>query len=138
MLTQMVSPPAGGHSMQRSSDAIDGVCPPGHVAVEDVLARLAGGVAAEQHELRVVGVVREHRVHLELAEAAGQGDVGGGRDRLVAEHEHLVAHQGLAQRGDGVVVELVVEVDRADLGADVRRDRGEVELGVGAERRRSR
>ena len=25
MLTQIVSPPAGGHSTQRSSDAIDGV-----------------------------------------------------------------------------------------------------------------
>ena len=77
MLTQIVSPPAGGHSTQRSSDAIDGVCPPGDVAVVDVLARLAGGVAAEQHELGVVGVVREDRVHLELTEAAGEGDVGG-------------------------------------------------------------
>ena len=85
--------------------------------------RLAGGVAAEQHQLGVVRVVREHRVHLELTEAAGQGDVGGRGDVLVAEHEHLVLHQRLAQGGDGVVVEGVVEVDGGDLGADARGDR---------------
>ena len=69
-------------------------------------------------------------MHLELAEAAGEGDVGGGRDVLVAEHEHLVAYQGLAQLGDGVVVERVVEVDRGHFGADVRGDRREVERDV--------
>ena len=35
------------------------------------------GVAAEQHQLGVIRVVGEHWVHLELTEAAGQGDVGG-------------------------------------------------------------
>ena len=99
--------------------------------MEDVLARLARGGAAEQHELGVVGVVGEDGVHLELTEPAGEGDVRGGRDVLVAEHEHLVAHQRLAQRGDGVVVEGVVEVDRGDLGTDVRGDRCEVEVGLG-------
>ena len=115
MFTQIVSPPAGGHSTHRSSEAIDGVLPPGHVAVVDVLARLAGGGAAEQHELGVVGVLREHRMHLELAESASECDVGGGRDVLVAEHEHLVTYQGLAQVGDGVVVERLVEIDRGRL-----------------------
>ena len=61
---------------------------------------LAVGVAAEQHQLGMVRVVREDGVHLELTEAAGQGDVGGRGDGLVAEHEHLVAHQapGAARR----------------------------------------
>ncbi len=99
--------------------------------MEDVLARLGGGGAAEQHELGVVGVVREDGVYFELSEPAGEGDVRGRGDVLVAEHEHLVAYQRLAQRGDGGVVEVVAEVDGADLGADVRGDRRQVERRLG-------
>ena len=85
---------------------------------------LLAGVAAEQHQLGMVRVVREHRVHLELAEAAGQGDVGGRGDVLVAEHEHLVLAPARARRAATVASSsVVVEIDRRDLGADARRDR---------------
>ena len=76
-------------------------------------------------------MLREHGVHLELSEAAGQGDVGGRCDRLVSEHEHLVTDQSFARRAATVTSSSdVVEVDVDDLGADDRRDRAEVE-GVG-------
>ena len=40
-------------------------------------------------------------MHLEVAEAAGERDVLRGGERLVAEEQHLVVEQGLAELGDG-------------------------------------
>ena len=99
--------------------------------MEDVLARLARGGTAEEHEFGVVGMVGKHWMHLELAETTSEIDMRIGRDVLIAEHEHLVTHERFTQRGNGAVVEHVVEVDRGHLGTDDRRDRGEVEQSVG-------
>ena len=70
MLTQMVSPPAGGHSTQRSSDAIEGFARQ-ETSLWKRFSVACWSRCRREHELRVVGVVREDRVHLELAEAAG-------------------------------------------------------------------
>lgn len=58
--------------------------------VVGVLRRARLLVTAQQHQLRVV---RQHRVHFQLAEAAREGDVLRRRDVLIAEDQHLVLHQ---------------------------------------------
>ncbi len=135
MFTQIVSPPAGGHSTQRSNEAIDGVCRQ-DTSVWKMFSLALLAAVPPSSTSSVVGVVGEDGMHLELTEPAGEVDVRLGRDVLVAEHEDLVANQRLAQGCDGVVVEGMVEVDRGHLGADVRRDRREVEVGVAPDGRR--
>ena len=57
----------------------------------------------------------------DLAEAAREGLVALGVELLVAEEDHAVVEQRLADVADGAVVELLADVDVVDLGADARR-----------------
>ena len=72
---------------------------PGHIGVIDVLGAGDLAVAAQQHQLMVVRMVREHRVQLQIAKAARKGHMLGRCDVLVTEDQHLVRDQGLAQLG---------------------------------------
>ncbi|MCY1430561.1 hypothetical protein D9M71_465110 [compost metagenome] len=59
------------------------------------------------------------RVILQLAEAAGEGDVLGTADVLVAQEQHLVLEQQLADLGEqAVVAGGVGQAYAADFGAD--------------------
>ena len=52
-----------------------------------------------------------------------RGSLFGVSDLLIAEEDHLVAVQGVADLLDRVLVQVVAQVDAADLGADVPRRR---------------
>ena len=64
------------------------------------------GRLLEAHELRQLVVALEERVHLEVAEPPGEGDVLRGGEVLVAEEDDLVVEQGLADLGDDLVGQL--------------------------------
>ena len=63
------------------------------------------------------------RVDEDLAEAAGEGLVLLGVDLLVAEEDHAVLVERLADFGDDAVVEILGDIDAADLGAACAGDR---------------
>lgn len=65
-------------------------------------------------------VAAEHRVVLELAEPAGEGDVVGAADRLIADEQDLVLQQEGSELGEqGVVVGDLGEVDAVQFRPDV-------------------
>ncbi len=111
MFTQIVSPPAGGHSTQRSSEAIDGVCRQETSLWKMFSLALVAAVPPSSTSSAWSGWWGKTGCTSSSPNRRARLTCAAGRDVLVAEHEHLVAHQRLAQRGDGVVVEGVVEVD---------------------------
>lgn len=71
------------------------------------------------HQARVLRVASCHRVVLQLAEATGEGHVFGTAEVLVAQEQHTVLKQLLAQLGEQVVVvNRVGQVDATHLGTD--------------------
>ena len=67
----------------------------------------------------MIRIAAGDRMVLELAEVAGEGDVLGAADVLVAEEQHLVLQQQGADLGDQVgVARGVAEVDVRELRAD--------------------
>jgi hypothetical protein len=84
----------------------------------------------------VLGVAAGHRVVLQLAEAAGEGDVLRPGDVLVAKEQHAMAQQQRADLGQQrFVLGRDAEVDARDLGADgagQRLDAHRVVQGAGA------
>ncbi len=44
----------------------------------------------------------------------------GGGEFLVADHQHMMVGEGAVQRGPGLGVDALVQVEAADLGAGVR------------------
>jgi hypothetical protein len=95
--------------------------------VPAVLVAAGVGALLEAHQLGVLGVGREERVHLQLAEAPGERHVLGGGQVPVTEEDHLVGEQRRPQLGDRVVVEVGGQVDAGQLGADGGTDRGGLE-----------
>ena len=70
----------------------------------------------------------------QLAELGGEGPVLVGAQVLAREEHHLVPQPGGAHLGVRLGVEWLLQVDTADLGADVARQRSDVEVtlaGVG-------
>src|SRR5713101_190158 len=56
-------------------------------------------------------------VELDLAKAAGEGNLLWGRDVLIAEEDHAVIIVGPLDRGECLVVDGSGQIDTADLGA---------------------
>ena len=54
---------------------------------------------------------------VEWPKAAAEGLVLLGRQRLVAEEDHLVVEEGLADRAEGAVVKLLRQIDTKDFRA---------------------
>ena len=63
----------------------------------------------------------------QLAEVAAEADLAGVVERLAPEEHHPVAQQGVADGGDGGVVEGPGDVEAVDLGADLAGDGPDVE-----------
>ena len=101
--------------------------PPRHVGVPAVLVAADGRLLFEADEFRLVGIGRDERMDLELAEPAGEGDVLVRGQRLVPEEEHLELVEALRELVDDRVVERAAEVDAVDLGADGGPDWTDVE-----------
>ena len=74
----------------------------------------------EADQLGVLDVAGDERVDLEIPEPAGEANVLGGRDGLVAEHQDLVVEQRPPDLGDHPVGKLGPQVHPADLGAQRR------------------
>ncbi|MNN22903.1 hypothetical protein D3C81_1362820 [compost metagenome] len=91
---------------------------PRHVGVVEVLAATRAAVTAKHHQFRVLRMMRDHRMHLQLAKAACHGHVLCRRDVLVAEEQHLELQKRAAQGEVGLVVERPGEVDAGNLGTD--------------------
>ena len=70
-------------------------------------------------------------MRLEVAEAAGECEVLLGGDALVAEEDDLVLEQRAPDLGDGLVGEVVAQVDARELGADRRAERLNAEMVIG-------
>ena len=121
MLTQIVSPPTGGHSMQRSTAPNGGHSRQVRRSATRSRSALAGCPRlVDLHQAGVVRVAARHRVVLELTEAPGEGDMLGAGDVLVAQEQHLVLEQQSLDLGEQiVVVRGVAQVDAEQLGADV-------------------
>jgi hypothetical protein len=99
--------------------------------VPAVLIAADGRLFFEADELRLVGVGRDERMDLELAESPGEGDVPVGGQWLVPEEEHLELVEATAELVDHRMVERCAQVDAHDLGADGDSDRMDVERGEG-------
>jgi hypothetical protein len=84
-----------------------------------------------QH-FRIAGLGGRERVHLQLAEAAGEGQLLFGRDRLVAEEQDLPLQQRGLQRRDRLVRQRPGQVDVVHLGPDGRGE-GRQHDGAGAD-----
>ena len=69
------------------------------------------------------GTVRQHRMALQLAEMAAEGDVRLVADVLAAEEDHLVLQERRADRRDLVRAQRPRQVDAADLGPQHRAGR---------------
>ncbi len=82
--------------------------------------------------LLVVLEARDHGVgDGDLAEGGGEFLVLVGGQVLAREEDHLVVEEGLADGGQRLGVERLVQVDVADLGADRAREGRDVELDGG-------
>ena len=85
--------------------------------------RAAGG---DHEDLGLLLVLRRDGVDLEIAEAPPEGDVAGAVEAvLVAEEHHLPLEERLADLLDHRIVEVVGQLDAADLGADGGGERGD-------------
>src|SRR5580704_15157058 len=69
-------------------------------------------------DLLVVGHTLDEFMDLQLAEAAAEGEVLVGGQVLVAEEDHLVVGERVADFADRRVIELLRQVDAGDLGAE--------------------
>ena len=94
----------------------------GVVGVPVVGAVAAGRDLVEHVDLGIVVVLRLEGRDLDRAEMPREGDVVRLRQVLVAEEEHEVGVERVAERFDGLVREGLRQIDAADLGADLRRD----------------
>ena len=78
-------------------------------------------VVDQMNHLRVRGVVAGEGVHLQLAEAGGEGHVRFHGDVLVAEKEHLALDEEPGERIDGLRLVIGTQIDAMHLGANARR-----------------
>ncbi len=101
---------------------------PGHVVVPGVFVSTLLLVLGESHELGLGGVWRQEGVLLQLAKAAGEGDVLLRGHGLVAEEDHLVLVKGPTDLLDRCGAEISREVDARELGADRRAQLCRVEV----------
>ena len=67
------------------------------------------------------------RGDVQLAETPRKGDLLRGGEALIAEHDHRVIEESLLNLGEEPVVDRLGQIDTADLGADVRGERGDFE-----------
>ena len=70
-------------------------------------------------------------MHLQLAEAAAEGDVLLRSEALAAKENHAVLDQRLADFAEYAVVEFLRQVDAGDLGAERPRNRVNLDRAVG-------
>ena len=99
---------------------------PGGVGVPGVLVAVVGlvGRLVDAHQAGILGVAAGHRVVFEFAEVPREGHVLGARDVLVAEEQHPVLQQQLADLGDQRgIARGDAEVDVAQLCADCAGER---------------
>ena len=94
---------------------------PGGVGVPGVLVAVVGRVGrlVDAHQARIVRIAAGDRVVLQLAEVAGERDVLGARDVLVAEEQHaMLQQQGADLRDQRRVARSDAKVDVGQFGAD--------------------
>jgi hypothetical protein len=94
---------------------------PGGIGVPGIFIAVVGLVRAlvDLHQPRVLRVAPGHRVVLQLAEATGEGHVLGTAEVLVAQEQHTVLEQLLAQLGEQfVIVNRIGQVDATHLSTD--------------------
>jgi hypothetical protein len=95
-----------------------------------VVLGLAVEVLVDAGQTGVVGVAADDRVVLQRAEPLGKGDVLGAGDVLVAEEEDLVLEEQRPELGEDLVVAGGLgEADVAQLRADLRGERGDLDRG---------
>jgi len=93
-----------------------------------VVLRRAVEVLVDPDQAGVLGVTARDRVVLQRPELLGQGDVLGAGDVLVADEEDLVLQEQRPQlREEVVVAGGLGEADVAQLGADERGERGDLD-----------
>ena len=92
MLAHMVSPPTSRafHAAQHAAERR--LLAPGGVGVPGVLVAVVGRVGrlVDAHQTGMIGIAAGDRMILELAEMAGERDVLGARNVLIAEEQYLV------------------------------------------------
>src|SRR5690606_29369303 len=86
-----------------------------------------------QHQ-RALGQALDERVLADLAEAFGQRQQLMRAEVLIAEEDHHVLEERLAQRLDRLLVEPPGQIHTEDLGAERTGERSHVEPGFGRER----
>ena len=119
MSAHSVSPPSGGSSTARRIEPSDGSGR--HVTSECQLSG-ARNVAARRDDehLGLLLVLRRDRVHLEVAEPATERDMARPVELGAGRGRRCTFHSSSASRISSIdgVVEVVGEIDAADLGAD--------------------
>jgi hypothetical protein len=81
----------------------------------------------DRGDLREAVDALDERVFDRLAETPRQREQASGRQFLIAKENDEVVEPGLADRRDGLGVELLREIDAENLGADRPRQRADVE-----------
>jgi hypothetical protein len=102
---------------------------PRDVGVPAVLVATDGRFLLEPDEFGLVGVRRDERMDLEVAEPPGERHVLGRRERLIAEEQDLELVEAAGELGDDLVGEWSAQVESLDLGADRHPDLADPECG---------